>query len=114
LILGFFVRASKRDSSAGTSRGQRPVSTMSLPTHPTLSPATSSFAVRSAPQAARSGPAARGGFRQGCGHPLDCGFGDVSNFNRAFRTGFGESPPTFRRPIVSRRAWLEDRQRVEW
>jgi AraC family transcriptional regulator len=27
---------------------------------------------------------------------LDCGFGDVSNFNRAFRTEFGESPRTFR------------------
>ena len=23
---------------------------------------------------------------------LDCGFGDVSNFNRAFRTEFGLSP----------------------
>ena len=27
---------------------------------------------------------------------LDCGFGDVSNFNRAFRTEFGMSPRTFR------------------
>lgn len=28
---------------------------------------------------------------------LDCGFGDVSNFNRAFRREFGTSPRTFRR-----------------
>jgi AraC family transcriptional regulator len=28
---------------------------------------------------------------------LDCGFGDVSNFNRAFRTEFGVSPRVFRR-----------------
>jgi AraC family transcriptional regulator len=28
---------------------------------------------------------------------LDCGFGDVSNFNRAFRAEFGLSPRTFRR-----------------
>jgi AraC family transcriptional regulator len=28
---------------------------------------------------------------------LDCGFGDVSNFNRAFRTEFGVSPRIFRR-----------------
>jgi AraC-like DNA-binding protein len=28
---------------------------------------------------------------------LDCGFGDVSNFNRAFRTEFGVSPRTYRR-----------------
>ena len=28
---------------------------------------------------------------------LDCGFGDVSNFNRAFRTEFGMSPRGFRR-----------------
>jgi AraC family transcriptional regulator len=28
---------------------------------------------------------------------LDCGFGDVSNFNRAFRTEFGVSPSAFRR-----------------
>jgi AraC family transcriptional regulator len=27
---------------------------------------------------------------------LDCGFGDVSNFNRAFRTEFGVSPSTYR------------------
>lgn len=27
---------------------------------------------------------------------LDCGFGDVSNFNRAFRSEFGLSPRTFR------------------
>ena len=27
---------------------------------------------------------------------LDCGFGDVSNFNRAFRAEFGTSPRTFR------------------
>jgi AraC family transcriptional regulator len=28
---------------------------------------------------------------------LDCGFGDVSNFNRAFRREFGMSPQSFRR-----------------
>jgi AraC-like DNA-binding protein len=28
---------------------------------------------------------------------LDCGFGDVSNFNRAFRAEFGDSPLAFRR-----------------
>jgi AraC-like DNA-binding protein len=28
---------------------------------------------------------------------LDCGFGDVSNFNRAFRSEFGVSPRVFRR-----------------
>lgn len=28
---------------------------------------------------------------------LDCGFGDVSNFNRAFRAEFGIAPRTFRR-----------------
>jgi AraC-like DNA-binding protein len=28
----------------------------------------------------------------------DCGFGDVSNFNRAFRTEFGVSPRNFRTP----------------
>lgn len=27
---------------------------------------------------------------------LDCGFGDVSNFNRAFRTEFGQTPLSFR------------------
>ena len=30
---------------------------------------------------------------------LDCGFGDVSNFNRAFRTEFGASPLAFRRAL---------------
>jgi AraC-like DNA-binding protein len=30
---------------------------------------------------------------------LDCGFGDVSNFNRAFRHEFGVSPRVFRRRI---------------
>ena len=28
---------------------------------------------------------------------LDCGFGDVSSFNRAFRNEFGVSPRVFRR-----------------
>jgi AraC-like DNA-binding protein len=27
---------------------------------------------------------------------LDCGFGDVSNFNRAFRAEFGVSPRAYR------------------
>jgi AraC-like DNA-binding protein len=30
---------------------------------------------------------------------LDCGFGDVSNFNRAFRAEFGASPRIYRRQI---------------
>jgi AraC-like DNA-binding protein len=29
---------------------------------------------------------------------LDSGFGDVSNFNRAFRTEFGVSPRRYRQP----------------
>jgi AraC-like DNA-binding protein len=33
---------------------------------------------------------------------LDCGFGDVSNFNRAFRTEFGVSPKNFRLDKSSR------------
>ena len=28
---------------------------------------------------------------------LDCGFGDVSNFNRTFRAEFGVSPRAYRR-----------------
>jgi AraC family transcriptional regulator len=32
----------------------------------------------------------------------DCGFGDVSNFNRAFRTEFGVSPKSFRQGKSSR------------
>jgi AraC family transcriptional regulator len=31
---------------------------------------------------------------------LDCGFGDVSNFNRAFRTEFGVSPRVFRQTHI--------------
>jgi AraC family transcriptional regulator len=30
---------------------------------------------------------------------LDCGFGDVSNFNRAFRAEFGVSPNRYRSPL---------------
>ena len=36
---------------------------------------------------------------------LDCGFGDVSNFNRAFRAEFGVSPRVYRgraRSLVTR------------
>ena len=33
---------------------------------------------------------------------FDCGFGDVSNFNRAFRTEFGQSPRSFRRSLPVR------------
>ena len=33
---------------------------------------------------------------------LDCGFGDVSNFNRAFRTEFGVSPRAYRRQTTVR------------
>jgi AraC family transcriptional regulator len=33
---------------------------------------------------------------------LDCGFGDVSNFNRAFLTEFGASPTSFRRSALIR------------
>jgi AraC family transcriptional regulator len=32
---------------------------------------------------------------------LDCGFGDVSNFNRAFRAEFGVSPRVYRRQVKS-------------
>jgi AraC family transcriptional regulator len=32
---------------------------------------------------------------------LDCGFGDVSNFNRAFRTEFGASPRAYRQGACS-------------
>lgn len=34
---------------------------------------------------------------------LDCGFGDVSNFNRAFRTELGMSPRNFRRKASAER-----------
>jgi AraC family transcriptional regulator len=30
---------------------------------------------------------------------LDCGFGDVSNFNRTFRAEFGVSPREYRRAL---------------
>ena len=33
---------------------------------------------------------------------LDCGFGDVSNFNRAFRTEFGVNPARFRDQVGAR------------
>jgi AraC family transcriptional regulator len=39
---------------------------------------------------------------------LDCGFGDISTFNRAFRTEFGVSPRTFRR---TSRELVADHQR---
>jgi len=37
---------------------------------------------------------------------LDCGFGDVSNFNRAFRTEFGVSPRSFREKSSRERATI--------
>jgi AraC-like DNA-binding protein len=37
---------------------------------------------------------------------FDCGFGDVSNFNRAFRTEFGQSPRRFRQPASRARDLL--------
>lgn len=40
---------------------------------------------------------------------LDCGFGDVSNFNRAFRTEFGRSPLAFRRNRLRVRLQEDDR-----
>lgn len=45
---------------------------------------------------------------------LDCGFGDVSNFNRAFRGEFGMSPLAFRRSrqAVSREGDIGTRGRV--
>jgi AraC family transcriptional regulator len=33
---------------------------------------------------------------------LDCGFGDVSNFNRAFREEFGASPSVYRSTVDSK------------
>ena len=39
---------------------------------------------------------------------LDCGFGDVSNFNRAFRTEFGVSPRAYRQGAALFRAHLVD------
>jgi AraC-like DNA-binding protein len=35
---------------------------------------------------------------------LDCGFGDVSNFNRAFRAEFGANPLTWRTQFTEPRA----------
>jgi AraC-like DNA-binding protein len=40
---------------------------------------------------------------------LDCGFGDVSNFNRAFRSEFGRSPREFRRQGLRADALVESR-----
>jgi AraC-like DNA-binding protein len=38
---------------------------------------------------------------------LACGFGDVSNFNRAFRAEFGINPSRFRRQALARgKEWL--------
>jgi AraC family transcriptional regulator len=39
---------------------------------------------------------------------LDCGFGDVSNFNRSFRAEFGRSPRAFRRGERCVRGWTAD------
>jgi AraC family transcriptional regulator len=35
---------------------------------------------------------------------LDCGFGDVSNFNRSFRAEFGRSPRAFRKSSLAKAA----------
>jgi AraC-like DNA-binding protein len=41
---------------------------------------------------------------------LDCGFGDVSNFNRAFRGEFGVSPRAFRSENKSKRSAANQRE----
>jgi AraC family transcriptional regulator len=52
---------------------------------------------------------------------LDCGFGDVSNFNRAFRGEFGMSPRQYRQSVIGgelnkKAKHTEDRQlfRLHW
>jgi AraC family transcriptional regulator len=42
---------------------------------------------------------------------LDCGFGDVSNFNRAFRAEFGVSPRAYR---ASSARWMRGRSRSRY
>ena len=39
---------------------------------------------------------------------LDCGFGDISNFNRAFRSEFGVSPRVYRRDTPAPRGSFRD------
>lgn len=40
---------------------------------------------------------------------LGCGFGDISNFNRAFRAEFGLSPRAYRAVRLARRAYVSSR-----
>jgi AraC family transcriptional regulator len=42
---------------------------------------------------------------------LDCGFGDVSNFNHAFRAEFGMSPRKYRRTCG---IWTAPEERSDW
>ena len=48
----------------------------------------------------RAGAMLRAGRTRVLDVALDCGFGDVSNFNRSFRTEFGMSPLAFRKATI--------------
>ena len=43
---------------------------------------------------------------------FDCGFGDVSNFNRSFRAEFGVSPRVYRRQMAIRHHFTHQRKRT--